>query len=91
MKIKEWKITKASIIGISAYYPNSLIHANAQPYEDITIRYESISWAHICAGMSGDSISQNIYDFSTKSDVVLDFSSIDIFICILSLTHRSSL
>ncbi|EOE5788945.1 type VI secretion system tube protein Hcp, partial [Proteus mirabilis] len=31
-----------------------------QPYEDITIRYESISWNHICAGTSGYSISKNI-------------------------------
>ena len=54
------KLTKASITNISAHYPNSLTHADAQPYEDITIRYESISWNHICAGTSGYSISKNI-------------------------------
>lgn len=54
------KLTKSSIVNISAHYPNSLTHADAQPYEDITIRYESISWSHICAGTSGYSISQNI-------------------------------
>lgn len=54
------KLTKASITNISAHYPNSLTHADAQAYEDITMKYESISWNHICAGTSGYSIRQNL-------------------------------
>lgn len=50
------KLTKASIKNISAHYPNSLTHSDAQPYESITIDYESISWNHIMAGTSGYSI-----------------------------------
>ncbi|HDU8610126.1 TPA: Hcp family type VI secretion system effector [Morganella morganii] len=54
------KLTKASITNISAHYPNSLTHSDAQAYEDITIKYESISWNHLSAGTSGYSIRQNI-------------------------------
>ncbi|MGU9537328.1 type VI secretion system tube protein Hcp, partial [Proteus mirabilis] len=54
------KLPKASITNISAPYPNSLTPAAAQPYEDLTIRYESISWHPICEGTSGCSISRHL-------------------------------
>ncbi|WP_369311206.1 Hcp family type VI secretion system effector [Providencia rettgeri] len=50
------KLTNASIKNVSLHFPNSLTHEDAQPYESITIDYESITWAHVIAGTSGYSI-----------------------------------
>nr|ELR5113451.1 Hcp family type VI secretion system effector [Providencia stuartii] len=50
------KLTKASIKNVSIHFPNSLTHEDAQPYESITIDYESITWSHVTAGTSGYSI-----------------------------------
>jgi type VI secretion system Hcp family effector len=56
------KLTGAKLKNISSHYPNSLTHSDSQPYESITITYESISWSHIIAGTSGYSIkSDNIF------------------------------
>lgn len=54
------KLTNASIKNISIHYPNSLTHNDRQPYESISIAYESITWQHKIAGTSGYCI-QNIY------------------------------
>lgn len=50
------KLTKASIKNVSIHFPNSLTHEDAQPYESVTIDYESITWSHLIAGTSGYSI-----------------------------------
>ncbi|WP_411704547.1 Hcp family type VI secretion system effector [Edaphovirga cremea] len=50
------EIIGAIITGLSSHYPNSLTHNDAQPYESISIKYESITWKHHSAGTSGYSI-----------------------------------
>ncbi|CDM89125.1 Hcp family type VI secretion system effector [Xenorhabdus bovienii] len=54
------KLRNAFIKHISVHYPNSLTHSDAQPYENITISYESITWQHHIAGTSGYSIHEDI-------------------------------
>ncbi|MDX7999041.1 Hcp family type VI secretion system effector [Xenorhabdus sp. Reich] len=53
------KLTNATIKNISVHYPNSLNHNDMQPYESITISYDSITWTHHTAGTSGYSIRED--------------------------------
>lgn len=53
---KKVKLTKASIISISNHHPSSLNHNDMQPYETISLRYESITCQHVTASTSGYSI-----------------------------------
>nr|WP_268987878.1 type VI secretion system tube protein TssD [Xenorhabdus bovienii] len=56
------KLTNATIKNISSHYPNSLSHNDMQPYESITISYDSITWTHHIAGTSGYSIrEENVF------------------------------
>ncbi len=50
------EITGATIVSFSSHYPNSLTHNDAQPYELISVKYESVTWKHHSAGTSGYSI-----------------------------------
>ncbi|RRO08945.1 Hcp family type VI secretion system effector [Pectobacterium aquaticum] len=52
----------ASIVNISNQNPNSLTHNDMQPFETLSLRYESITCQHNIAGTSGYSIlTENMY------------------------------
>lgn len=50
------KLTDASIVNISCFYPNSITHNEVQPEESLSIRFKSITWEHVTAGTSSYSI-----------------------------------
>lgn len=56
---KKIKLTKASLISISNNHPSSLNHNDMQPYETISLRYESITCQHVVANTSGYSINEH--------------------------------
>lgn len=53
------KLTGATFTDARIYFPNSLTHHDVQPYESVSIQYESITWNHIMAGTSSYSIWQD--------------------------------
>lgn len=53
------KLTGATLKDTRIYFPNSLTHNDVQPYESISIQYESITWEHVIAGTSSYSIWQD--------------------------------
>ncbi|CAI1596237.1 Hcp family type VI secretion system effector [Serratia fonticola] len=56
------EITGVTIVGFSSHYPNSLTHNDAQPYESVSVKYQSVTWKHHAAGTSGYSIwADNVY------------------------------
>ncbi|MBW5408110.1 Hcp family type VI secretion system effector [Morganella morganii] len=55
---KTIKLGKASIIRIANEHPNSQLNNELQPFEMVSLRYESITINHITASTSGYSISQ---------------------------------
>jgi len=56
------KLTGARLSDARIYFPNSLTHNDVQPYESISIQYESITWDHVMAGTSSYSIwSDRVY------------------------------
>lgn len=55
---KTIKLSKASIIRIANDHPNSLLNNELQPFEMVSLRYESITINHIAASTSGYSITQ---------------------------------
>lgn len=57
---KKIKLTKASIIGISNHHPSSLNHNDMQPYETISLRYESLTCSHITANTSAYTIKESL-------------------------------
>lgn len=54
---KTIKLGKASIIRIANEHPNSQLNNELQPFEMVSLRYESITINHITASTSGYSIS----------------------------------
>ncbi|UAN54758.1 Hcp family type VI secretion system effector (plasmid) [Serratia sp. JSRIV002] len=50
------RLTKAYISRINTIYPHAIDHAENQPEEMITLKYQSITWEHHIAGTSGYSI-----------------------------------
>ncbi|HEP0304271.1 TPA: Hcp family type VI secretion system effector [Providencia rettgeri] len=53
---KKIKLTNASIISITNHHPNALDSNDAQAYETISMRYESITCEHMTANTSSYSI-----------------------------------
>ncbi|MBC3381917.1 Hcp family type VI secretion system effector [Serratia fonticola] len=52
----EVKLTNATIISLSSTYPHVINSSGIMPYESLSLKYESITWAHKIAGTSGYSI-----------------------------------
>ncbi|HEK1095289.1 TPA: Hcp family type VI secretion system effector [Proteus mirabilis] len=50
------KLTNAEIVNLTCFYPSSETHNEFQPQEEISIKYESITWEHIIAGTSSYSL-----------------------------------
>ncbi|EKT56368.1 type VI secretion system tube protein TssD [Providencia sneebia] len=50
------KLTKAGIVNLTCFYPNSCTHNDYQPQESVSFKYESITWEHLAAGTSAYSI-----------------------------------
>lgn len=50
------KLTEATIVNLHCFYPNSVTHNDAQPEENISMRFKSITWEHVMAGTSAYSI-----------------------------------
>lgn len=50
------KLTEATIVNLHCFYSNSVTHNDAQPEENISIRFKSITWEHVMAGTSAYSI-----------------------------------
>ncbi|WP_340616997.1 Hcp family type VI secretion system effector [Xenorhabdus entomophaga] len=50
------KLTGATLVQLSCFYPNSVTHNDVQPQESVSIKYESITWEHVMAGTSSYSI-----------------------------------
>ena len=50
------KIIKATISDITTSFPNALTHNDAQPFETVSLKYQSITCEHVLAGTSGYSI-----------------------------------
>ncbi|WP_420064398.1 Hcp family type VI secretion system effector [Pectobacterium colocasium] len=49
-------LTDARIVSVSSSYPNSINNNDSIPYEEVMLKYASISWSHKIAGTSGYSI-----------------------------------
>lgn len=52
----EVKLTNATIIGLNSTYPHIINSSGIMPYEQVLLKYESITWSHKIAGTSGYSI-----------------------------------
>ncbi|AHK22061.1 Hcp1 family type VI secretion system effector [Yersinia pseudotuberculosis] len=52
----EVKLTNATIANVSSTYPHVINSSAIMPYEQISLKYESITWEHRVAGTSGYSI-----------------------------------
>ncbi|WP_054179337.1 Hcp family type VI secretion system effector [Trabulsiella odontotermitis] len=50
------KLTNATITNVSSTYPHVINSSEIMPYEQISLKYESISWEHKVAGTSGYSL-----------------------------------
>ncbi|MGG4610736.1 Hcp family type VI secretion system effector [Providencia sp. Me31A] len=57
---KTIKLTNASIVSISNHHPNALDNNDAQAYETVSMKYESITCEHKAANTSSYSITQNL-------------------------------
>lgn len=49
-------LTDSRIVSVSSSYPNSINNNDSIPYEEVMLKYASISWSHKIAGTSGYSI-----------------------------------
>ncbi|ARA76963.1 Hcp family type VI secretion system effector [Pectobacterium brasiliense] len=52
----ELKLTGARVVAVSSTYPHSINNTELIPFEDVMLRYNTISWSHKVAGTSGYSI-----------------------------------
>ncbi|MTD27504.1 Hcp family type VI secretion system effector [Erwinia sorbitola] len=50
------KLKHATIVNVSSTYPHVINSSGIMPYEQISLRYESIKWEHKIAATSGYSI-----------------------------------
>ncbi|WP_380180650.1 Hcp family type VI secretion system effector [Kalamiella sp. sgz302252] len=50
------KLTEASIVNIDAIYPHVIDSIETMPYEQVCLKYKSITWEHKIAGTSAYSI-----------------------------------
>lgn len=56
------KLIDATLADVRIYFPNSMTHNDVQPYESLSIQYNSIKWEHVMAGTSSYSIwSDRVY------------------------------
>ncbi|MBP2837469.1 MULTISPECIES: Hcp family type VI secretion system effector [Dickeya] len=52
----ELTLADARVVSVSSSYPHSINNTESIPYEEIMLKYKSISWSHKAAGTSGYSI-----------------------------------
>ena len=50
------KLTKATLVDLQSFYPNSVTHNDSQPEESLSILFESITWTHTVSGTSSYAI-----------------------------------